>query len=73
MNKGSSTCYIRSNRKEIYVCHCPILLCTGVASPQVLGEVLGTTISERYKAIRDCPKDGYEDGNEPRENHRRSD
>lgn len=37
------------------------LPCTGVASSQVLGAVLGTTIPEGHQTVKRHPKEGHED------------
>lgn len=39
--------------------HRASLLCGSVASPSVLCAVWGATISERYKTVREYPKEGY--------------
>ncbi|KAJ7401512.1 rna-directed dna polymerase from mobile element jockey-like [Pitangus sulphuratus] len=38
---------------------CPALLCAGAASPWIVCAVLGTA---RHQAIRECPKEGHNDG-----------
>lgn len=37
-------------------------VCTGMASPSVLCTAWGAKIEGGNKTIRDCPKEGYEDG-----------
>lgn len=44
----------------------PTQHCTGAASPRELRTVLGTTVLEGHKAIRNCPKEDYEGGERSR-------
>lgn len=46
------------------------LSCSGlhsVATPQTQCEALGATVYERHKAVIERPKEGYKDGERPRE------
>lgn len=45
-----------ATRMDICLRRCITSLCAGTTSPQVLWAVLGTTVSERHKSVREHPK-----------------
>lgn len=52
-----------ATRMDICLRRCITSLCAGTTSPQVLWAVLGTTVSERHKSVREHPKmEGHRDG-----------